>query len=627
MPDFRKTIEVTIDTVADKAKTGLAGLKTSVGEADGAFGKLKAGGKSAFDTIGSAGPAALAGVGAAVGAFALSAINEFADLALSAEAFSTAAGTSVEDASRWIEVAGDLGVNADAVQAAMGRLNREAADGKLAKFGITAQDANGRLLETLTMLANIPDAGERAKASFDLLGKGGAALAPLLANVDTLKARLQEVSDQKVIDQEEVDKAREFTDAMDALSDRFGDFKLAIGGALISSLANAGQAIDNVVGSVQTLKDAIPGGDLLGNFDLLNPISQLENLTDGLSRATDFSSGWQNQIGGLAQTVTGSIPVIGGWAGGLFAAEEQTDETADAQTQLANELANAQAAMEEQTQAAADAEAALAALQQATLAQFNSQLGFNQASSDAADKVADYTAKLAISSDTATLNTETIKATTEAADGAAKAALGQAAAAVQLATDQAKANGETLTAAQRNEILTSNLQQVAGTLAPGNPLRVQLEGYISQLNAVPDSVSTDVEVSTARAEQKLREWESQPRSITYTVDTITSRTQAAAGTPDLRMAGGGMVTVGETGEENVFLPNGSHVVPTDRTRGWTEQAAADAVRSMTAARAGRPVTNNITVKVDRLSSDSDLMRLVARMTRRYERLNGSVRTS
>src|SRR3954451_22375629 len=99
MADFIERMKLLIETSTEGATTGLSKMKTDVANAEGAFGKLKAGAKGSFDAIKSGGPLAVAGVGAAIGAFATKAVGDFEQLAEASKNFATAAGTSVEEAS------------------------------------------------------------------------------------------------------------------------------------------------------------------------------------------------------------------------------------------------------------------------------------------------------------------------------------------------------------------------------------------------------------------------------------------------------------------------------------------------------------------------------------------------
>jgi hypothetical protein len=77
---------------------------------------------------------------------------------------------------------------------------------------------------------------------------------------------------------------------------------------------------------------------------------------------------------------------------------------------------------------------------------------------------------------------------------AAQAVLAQAAAATSLAEEQAKANGETFTAADAARVQAEELQKVADGLAPDSPLRLQLQGYIDKIREIPPTVKTILEI-------------------------------------------------------------------------------------------------------------------------------------
>lgn len=106
------------------AKKAFGDFKTSVANAEGGMGKFKAGSKVALDAVkANAGNLAIAG-GAALAGFAAKAITAFQDIALASGKFADATGLAVEDASRYLEVAGDLSIPVDAVEGAIGRLNK-----------------------------------------------------------------------------------------------------------------------------------------------------------------------------------------------------------------------------------------------------------------------------------------------------------------------------------------------------------------------------------------------------------------------------------------------------------------------------------------------------------------------
>lgn len=107
---FMERISVIIDAKVEGFTSGIKKMKADIAEADTLTGKFKAG----FAGV-AAGVKANAGMiaataGAALVNFGVQAVGAFQDTALAAGEFADATGQSVESASRWIEVAGDIGV-------------------------------------------------------------------------------------------------------------------------------------------------------------------------------------------------------------------------------------------------------------------------------------------------------------------------------------------------------------------------------------------------------------------------------------------------------------------------------------------------------------------------------------
>lgn len=494
MADFTDRIKLIVEVAGDKAGKGLSDIKSGIGEADGAFGKMKAGAKGAFSFIAdNAGLSATAAAGAIV-AFGKQSIAAFTELANAAEDFSATSGASLEDASRWIEVSGDLGVSADAVSAAMGRLNREAATGALDKFGINTQDANERLLQTLEHINAIPNAADRAKAQFELLGKGGAALAPLMANVDTLRERLADVEKAKIIDEKKAADARAFQDNIDNLNDKLDDLKNSLGNELVGAFNDAFSALNNFT-------SAIPGLDG-GLSDIISKVTEiatspLRNLADGFNTVTDAQSSLTDRARGFGQMVAGSIPgPLGSWAGNLLDVESAQDK-AKAATDASNE------SIQEQAKAAKDAADALDALLSATLSQFSSQLALEDSANKSADAIAKYTDANTKAAASNFGNKDATAAAASAMNDAEQAALKQAAAAAKLQEDNAKLNGTQWDAADSASAQANVLRTLAGGLGPNDPLRAGLLGYASQLEQIPPTKHTTVTADTSQASQML----------------------------------------------------------------------------------------------------------------------------
>lgn len=505
MADFTDRIKLIVETVADKATKDLKGVSSEIGNAEGAFGKAKAA-AGGFGQILSANVGlSAAAAGTAVAAFVGDAIGKFQTLALEAGKVAAATGLSVEQASRWMEVAGDLGVNTEALQSAMGRLNKAAGEGKLAKLGIDADNANDRLLNTLAYINSIPDSADRAKAGVDLLGKGWQTLAPLVEEAGNLKQSLADVGSGQVIDEGELRKARELRDVMDELSDAWDGFVLTVGGSAGELVTDIGKIASGIKDVADGITSVIPGGDnLVGNIvETLNPLHQLQNGLGAVAGMFDESKGWGDRFENLGHAAVTNVPLLGGLVDSIWsvddastAAEDSTEGLASA-SHIAADAAEAEAtAQEAVNKAIQDATSARLAAISASLSYADAQ----DKTKEALDKA--NLAMLAAATAGGTNEEANTKAAAAMRD-AEQAAIAEANASLKLAQETANADGYTLSAAQSNAILAANLRATASTLAPGNPLRTNLEGYANKLDEIPEDVTTDANFNDAAARAKI----------------------------------------------------------------------------------------------------------------------------
>lgn len=236
------------DSGVKAAKKAFDNFKTAVGDAQTGMGKFKAGSDAILDAVkANAGTFAIAGA-AAFGKFAAHSITAFQDLALAVDKFSIASGLKAEEASRWVEVAGDLGIEVGSVQTAIGRMNRTVGENPhlfrdlgvdlvYAKDG--SLDVNATFLNTIQHLKDIKDPAQRAKEGVKLLGKGWTDMALLIdQGAGNLNASLTSVSEAKIIDQNEIGKARNFRDATDELKGKFEDLALTLGEELVPAITS-----------------------------------------------------------------------------------------------------------------------------------------------------------------------------------------------------------------------------------------------------------------------------------------------------------------------------------------------------------------------------------------------------
>jgi hypothetical protein len=254
--------------------------------ATGAFGTLKSAGQGAFSFLTSAaGGFAIAG-GAAIAGFAAKAVGDFENAALSAGRLRDALGLTSEQASRWVEVASDVGIGASAIETAFGKVLL--AIGKAPPGGVFAElaarshdgalDVQESIFNVIDYLHAIDDPAKQATEAQRLLGRGWKDAAELIAaGSEQIRAALDDVGDARVMSDEQVEQGREFRDTMDALSDKAEEFSISLGQSLVPALGNVAEAAVTVLAPLNALKGVLDaGGDvpILGSYlKLINPIT------------------------------------------------------------------------------------------------------------------------------------------------------------------------------------------------------------------------------------------------------------------------------------------------------------------------------------------------------------------
>lgn len=285
-----------------QAKLAFGQFKTAVADAEGGLGKFKAGSKSIFDSVAANANIFAIAAGAAVGKFVIDGINAFNNLAISAGKFADATGLAVSDASRYIEAAGDIGIPIDAVEGAIGRLNKTigADPDKVRDLGVDlvylkdgSLDVNETFLNTIDRLKKIKDPAEKAKVAAQLLGKGWQSMAEMIEmGADDLTASLKAVSEQKVISESELRMAREYRAAMDGLGDSTEDLKIKAGQRYIPILTYLAKGTT----AAMKFNDVVEEGlrDLIGNGTQAEKI--LSDLAGVLNENKIYAGNFKTQI-------------------------------------------------------------------------------------------------------------------------------------------------------------------------------------------------------------------------------------------------------------------------------------------------------------------------------------------
>jgi hypothetical protein len=316
-----------------QAKLAFGEFKMAVQNAEGGLGKFKAGAGSILNTVGKhAGLFAVAGA-AAFAKFAASGVSAFANLALESGKFADATGLSVEDASRWKEVSGDIGIGAETLQMGIGKMNKVLGTSpelfktlgiEVKKTRDGSTDVNETFLNVIERLKGIKDPAEKARVATQLLGKGWQSMAELINTGSVeLTQSLRSVSNQQVISAEELQKAKDYRDATNDLGDAWTKLKYSAGQDLIplvTGIVKVGTAIteaftsedplqfakDQMNGYIQSVEDAREETDILK--DAINqarsPFTQLATAVDKTTVAlVNADTAWKVLTDNLDQEV------------------------------------------------------------------------------------------------------------------------------------------------------------------------------------------------------------------------------------------------------------------------------------------------------------------------------------
>lgn len=514
----------------------LGNVGKAIGDADGFTGKLKAGLGGLQSQFGSAaGAAAIGAAGvAAVGVVAVKAVTAFKDLGLEVGKFRDATGMSAESSSRFIEVFGDLGIGADKAAGALGKFAKTLGGNAdaFSKYGVEivkakdgTMDAEATFVKAIDALNKMKDPAQRAAAAQAMFGKSWQDMSEVIAGgAPALQAALESVQPSKVLGDKDVQAARDVRDSFDSLMDAGEGLLLTLGKSLAPVIAEAASKLSKMAEAVAPLAEAV-GGLLATAFKMVTPI--IDAAVVAVGPLIDVLSGVADVVGGV-------VDAIGGWMTsdfdvGRFVAQASGELARNAEAQRYTALAaaeNAKAtsdaaqAAEDQAEASRDTAAALDRVRAATEEKMNAE----RAAIDSAFAVKDATRSYNEALGELLAQMASGKASSDelaiASENVEQAALKAADAAVRQAEDQAKAAGSTLGAREKADIYRSTLMGLASTMAPGSPLRANLEGYASKLGELPADVTTNVKLTGRDAVMNAL------GEIQSTMETLDGRTAA-----------------------------------------------------------------------------------------------------
>lgn len=272
MADMRQVLEFVLKADAKNAVKGFRDVAGAAGQTQAAVDGAGRGWKTSMKSAALAATPWISGAMAA-GAAALKAADKFMTLALAASKFSDATGMSTEDASRLIEVTGDIGISAGSVEAAINRMSKSlgVSTDAFSNLGIeivkTSQgnvDITATFLQAIDAINGIKDPTKRAAAAAQVFGKGWRDMAELIKmGSRDVAAAMGSVSEGKVISEDEVNKAKRYREAMDALSDGMEELAIIVGESvmpLLTDVANKISEIIKVAGPIMKLTDKGTGG-------------------------------------------------------------------------------------------------------------------------------------------------------------------------------------------------------------------------------------------------------------------------------------------------------------------------------------------------------------------------------
>jgi hypothetical protein len=588
-------ISVIIDVAVDKASASLKNFRQDIAKAEGASGKLKAGWSAASTAIAANAGALAASAGAALVSFGVKSVQAFQDTALAARDFSNATQVSVEEASRLIEVAGDFGIEASAVEGAVMKMNKAIADGKpvFADYGITVAetetglvDANETFINAITTIGKIQDPTKRAQAAQQAFGKSYGEVSRFMAmSAEELRSALAGVSDEQAISDEEAQRAEDFALAMDNLQDKLKGVTMEVGGELVPVLTALATSFDIIERGAKRVGEALPGGEsfigkLFGEAEkLVNPFARLVDAAEDAGDALGLNGDAYDDTAARAEYYRARVVgVTSDLARQTIASNDSTEadkDAAEARREVAAATAQAQKAAEERLEAERELYGFML-----------SQLGTERAYEAQVDSTEDAISDL---NETLTDGKSTLEDIDDATRNAADAALSQAEA-------FAKSKGAADNSKESVRLQIEELYRLVSTLDPKSPLRQYLLGYIGELQKIPARIDTMLALNIRSGAVTTRDG-----------DFIGQR--VVPGESNIVGANGGIVTrptlatIGEAGPEAV--------IPLERAPG------ASPLPASLGAGAGN-ITVNIYPKA--LPTDRELIDLVNSVRRR----NGNV---
>lgn len=569
---MREKITVAIDFVTDGAQRGLSGIKARVAEADGAFGKLKAGASGAFDLIRQNGALSATVAGAAFVKFAQKSIAAASDLEESTNAVSVTFG----DAARGILALGESA--AESVGLSNAEFNSLAV--QFSAFAQTVAGDGGDVVGVMdditkraadfasVMNLEVADAARIFQSGLagesEPLRKFGIDMSAASVNAYALANGIgasgrQLTEAEKVMARygllmEATEKtAGDFANTSDSLANsqrilnaQLTDVQATVGTRLIPVVAQATANLNKMLEVAEDLKILDFAGEVV---EITTAFGALTRAQDVLSQETDLLG---RRIVTLSQAHFDAI--LAAKEAGATDEElielkkrliDNTNRQTEAQEQIAAAIAaaevNAQAYMATQRELTGAQEAQTAAIEDAITAQERQ----SRAAAVARDRQraladAHYAAQVAGEDLIKTIN-ESTTVLAENAEGSIEnqAALRDVAlAAVDYAAAQVEMKGASLDTERGQQLMNDALLDVANTLS--GPMRQEVLNHIARLNGIPEERATSIEalIDAMSATEAERDLEHLARDRRVRLFATTSGVVGSLGSNIARYAGG-----------------------------------------------------------------------------------------
>ena len=550
-------------------------IRKSVADADGALNKFKAGSTAAFDSLKGYGTEAAFAAGAALVAFGVKSVNAFNDLAISSGKLAEALGMPVEDASRLVEVAGDIGIEMGALESTIGKMNVTAAKTPQAFAAIGAEivknadgttNVNETFLATVDALNKMPDATQRAAAAQKIFGKGWRDIAELVGQgSDDIRKSLEGVSDAKIIDEDEVAKAREYRAAMDNLGDAFQDAALIAGEVLTPAVTDAVDALLGLKNATVQANES--SGGLLRT--VAGATTKVWELTTPVAIAVNFFKRFADETDAGTTAFLGRAYAMQSQSRTTEELTETTEEAAAAQADLADAYSQMEAGVRAANEALAESiELALEAA--------GSAFDLESATLDVANAAADLATKQSDVNDVLSDGASTDAEKSAALRDLRASQIDTAGSALELAQAYALEQGA---AEGSQESINAQVDALSMLKGQYPEIAGEIQLMIDKMLGVPGVVDTKLTADTLDANRSLDQLQGRLNAMGSTATSVSVVAanrfrQYARGTSNHP---GGLAIVGEEGPELVDLPAGSAVSTASETSAMLSGGGASTV--------------------------------------------------